>query len=438
MSNSKSFNATLFTTYAELFVSFEKVLNIIFKFFNQTDTIRLGFINIIRKIKIFKNWLFNIIKNKSVFLFNENDTTKIKEWLINHSMEFQYSNQYSNVDVTNFSIFKKTENIQDLLIIEPKIEGSIYLYNTKISYFLDNDSITLYHFNKAVLNNTVQSLANYLKEKQYNDNKQVLFTPRIFKIDNELFVNKINNITDLSSCTNSSSTPNSWKFENTIYENVKLFLNEEDKKKFISCYDCFFNKPELYNKIGLCYKNVSCFSGNPGLGKTTTVKYLAQKYKRNIYIFNDLCDDAKTFLDLYNRVPSNSIILFDDFDKIKCKITPEHVVVLLNILDGVLTKFDSIVIFCLNDFSYLEKNFKTITRVGRIDVHIDFNLFKKLDTSIIIKEIYTEYTEEEILIYSKMLEDNDIKVSEIKNRCLKASGILSKAIRDLKESISGN
>lgn len=406
-------------SYVEVLTSVEKILVMLSKLAESADYIKSYILLLLEKILNFKTFILNIIKIHITFYFKEDRLSLVKNWLINHSLIFKTKNMYTNINEDKFITYRKTKNIQELLIIEPQVRGIIHIKNTKVEYILNKDSISLFHINRTILNDVLKDLIDYLDNKIPTGNEK--YKPKIFKYKIETIDN---------------NKEYSWELENTIFEDIKIFFKKEDKERLLIPFENFYNNKELYNQIGLCYKIVSCFLGKPGMGKTTVVKYLAQKYSKDIYVFSDLSMPVEVFLSLYKNIPQNSIILFDDFDKITTYLYT-YVTPILNILDGVLTKHGSAIIFCLNNGSFLERNFPTITRVGRIDNYQDFNTFDQCIAEEVVREIYTSYTENEIKEYIYLIskEKKVPQISELKNRCLMASGKLYKAIKILNEKL---
>lgn len=407
-------------TSVDVLTTIERILISLSKLILSTNQIKITILEIIERILNFKTFLLNIIKKKNTFYFESEKLNLVKSWLINHSLEFKTTNTYSNIDKLSLVSYKKSQNIQELLVIEPKSRGVIHIKNTKVNYILGNNYISLFHINKILLNEVLKDIVDFL-----DSNKQTKiekYNPKIFKY---------------KTSSDENRKDYTWELENTIFEDVKIYFKKEDKETLLTPFENFYNNQELYNKIGLCYKLVSCFLGGPGLGKTTTVKYLAQKYSKDIYVFSDLNIPVEVFLQLYKIIPQNSIILFDDFDKLSISFTG-YVTAILNILDGVLTKHGSSIIFCLNNVNFLERNFPTITRIGRIDIFQDFNKFDQNIYEEIIKDIYVSFTKDELKEYIDLLQAEVPmpQISELKNRCLVASGELSKAIELLKAKMN--
>lgn len=401
------------------FNNINKIFDIVFKFFEYNEKIAQCFKCIYNKIKKFldcREFILKIIKNHITFYFKPCQIQNIKSWLLNHCMKFEQNNVYGSLNQEANEKYKKSNSTQNLLILEPKKNGIVYFNNTEFNYVLEDVSIKLFHYNKIELDNILKSIVDSLNSLDSN-NIEEQYKPKIFK-------------TVIDEKTNTIF----WEENNVIFENVKLFLSDQDKKKLLEPFETFYTKNEIYNHIGLTYKIASLFLGSPGLGKTTSVKYLAQKYKQNIYIFEKLPRNPEYFLISYSLIPDNSIILFDDFDKTLSMFNYEFITTFLNIFDGVQTKNGSVLIICLNDEKILEKKIPTITRIGRIDLKIDFDKFDK--ESILVstcKEIFIDAKDNDIQEYIKLFKGiKNVNISDLKINCLHSNCDIKKAIEKLR------
>lgn len=413
-----------FVLYLDLFNTCSKCISTLIGIVNDTSNLKNKLLEILNIILNIRHFVINLIKKKVVFYYNITDLDTIKTWVVKHVVKFETTNTYTIVNDTSLISYQETSNLQDILSVVPNKRGYIHMFDTKIGYVINNEYITLYHYNNAILQSALKDILSFLIKKN-GDVEEEKYHPKIYK-------HKCNN-------TDINKQSYSWELENTLYENVKLFINPSDKSRLLTPFKDFYNNRELYNKIGLCYKLVSCFIGNPGLGKTTTVKYIAQKYSKNIYMFSSLDMPTEAFLELYRKIPNDSIILFDDFDKVN-SYSQSLVTTILNILDGVLTKHGSVIIFCLNKQEILEKRFPTITRVGRIDNYMDFNTFTESVTIEVIEDIYFTASTEDKKYYISILSKrtNPITVSELKNICLRSSGKIENAIKFEEDLIKNN
>jgi len=214
-------------------------------------------------------------------------------------------------------------------------------------------------------------------------------------------------------------------FESYIYESSKSFDNIffEDKKMLYERIMYFLNNKEKYNKKGIPYTLGLLFHGEPGCGKTSCIKAIANLTKRHIVEVPlskiTTCDELKKifFMDTINGyyVPNDKkMIILEDIDCMtdivkkrdlvgnvkeisdevllkekliikddtilhdelvsKCLRQLKHkdtltLSYLLNLIDGVLTQPGRIIIITSN---YPEKLDEALIRPGRIDVQVEF------------------------------------------------------------------
>jgi hypothetical protein len=144
---------------------------------------------------------------------------------------------------------------------------------------------------------------------------------------------------------------------------------------FIKDYEEFLDNSELYENKNALYRRGYIIEGKMGTGKTTFVRYLANKYNKSIY---DICMSSKElndseFGDLIVSVKTHSIILLDEFEKYysKCKLTEGGI---LTAFDGVIPiSHGTILILIVNDINKIpESLLENLLRPGRIDKKFTF------------------------------------------------------------------
>jgi len=183
--------------------------------------------------------------------------------------------------------------------------------------------------------------------------------------------------------------------ENTLFydNNIHHTLSADLKQ--------FRESKEAYHNIGALHKRAYLIHGPPGNGKTTLVLWLAAQAGLDVAILPSQIDDAG-FLELLNQVPKHTAIIMEDVDVLfaasksrdgedKEKSSDGKKVslsLLLNVLDGPLSK-DGLV--CFLTTNYFEKLDAAFTRSGRINKVVGLGLastdiFKRIFKSSYGKE----------------------------------------------------
>lgn len=177
-----------------------------------------------------------------------------------------------------------------------------------------------------------------------------------------------------------NSLNNYWKrFGNIqIRDENTLIIDKNIKENLLSDISNFITSEKDYIKYGIPYKRNYLFYGQPGTGKTSFAKIMANKTKRSIYIIS--FDTNLTDTGLYNAINNinneNAILLLEDIDCIfqnrtlntsNSKISFSS---LLNILDGITTPYGLITIITTN---YINKLDKALIRPGRVDMSVKFS-----------------------------------------------------------------
>lgn len=187
-----------------------------------------------------------------------------------------------------------------------------------------------------------------------------------------------------------------WESRNSVYSQTlnEIYIPSFEKEQIVNCIDKFITNKERYIKFGRIYKTSFLLTGVPGSGKSSIAKAIALKYNRRIYVLNftkNLTDD--TLIDLFNDINNDSILLLEDIDAYfidrKAQDVNISFSVLINCLDGVLSKGNGLIIFITaNNPDRLDP---ALLRPGRIDKIIKFDYPKKKD----IEEAFYAVTEQD-------------------------------------------
>lgn len=158
-----------------------------------------------------------------------------------------------------------------------------------------------------------------------------------------------------------------WRFVGTrsYRDPSTVFL---DKDIYIDI-EKFINSKDVYQKLGIPYRRGYLFYGPPGTGKTSAILAIATKFKLPIYSINSSVDDQKLQY-LFATVPENSIIVFEDIDRLFEKNDKITMSGLLNSIDGIFESDGRILIMTTNNKDSLDSS---LIRDGRCDKHYLFD-----------------------------------------------------------------
>ena len=183
--------------------------------------------------------------------------------------------------------------------------------------------------------------------------------------------------------------------DNTIVSNtVKTNLFDD--------MEWFMNNEQWYFEKGVDYKRGYLLYGEPGCGKSSSIKAIANKYR--LPIFNLDLETVKTnsqLISLTNdilcEVPDKPYILaMEDFDRYemftcgwryqerKDRVTMQC---LLNVIDGIVESHGRILIMTCNDKEKIISN-QALVRPGRIDKIVEFTFADNSQASTLINNYY--------------------------------------------------
>ena len=171
-----------------------------------------------------------------------------------------------------------------------------------------------------------------------------------------------------------------------------LFLSEKNReqiKQIMTKFESYECKDDFVHALGIIIK------GGPGTGKTSLINSLTTTTKRSPYYLNAENMTKTQFLESLMDIPvDTSIIIMERIDELTKEKNPDIYYEILNLLDGVLTRPNQIVILTTENPEELNDQ---LTREGRI--HLDITLDNC--TNEIINQIYNYYSE-------PILSDDDI------------------------------
>jgi len=170
------------------------------------------------------------------------------------------------------------------------------------------------------------------------------------------------------------------------YRNIKsIVLPDNDKQSLLDDIEHFYINKQWYLDRGILYKRGYLFTGPPGTGKTSLVLALASLYKKSIYSINLKTLTDSSIITAFIDIPSDSIVLLEDIDAVCDSVLKRDInstnagltnsvslSTLLNVLDGLYSKEDVIVIMTSNFHTKLDD---ALLRKGRIDYTLEFKYF---------------------------------------------------------------
>jgi len=172
-----------------------------------------------------------------------------------------------------------------------------------------------------------------------------------------------------------------------LEKHVINFLTDKDWHKFM-------RERNIKIKRGICLQ------GEPGMGKTLSLRYLKKKCSENGIYFRHF-EGAKDFMDNASEMEKreNAVFVFEDFDSFAIErdknTGPNQILqTLLNVLDGIDTIDKVVSIFTTN---HIENIDSAMLRPGRIDKVFELSLPTEND----IREFFNMYLKD----YSEMYED---------------------------------
>lgn len=282
----------------------------------------------------------------------------------NHINKFKHGYKgFNTVD-----IIKSIELFDNYIIDDFNCEGIIYKIYIK-SYInlkrkednkdVDDHIIISYDYNDITI------LEKYIKF--IVDREMKIFREN----NNEYLLHKVN-----IEIKNKNERELTWKskFVSCNKNTNNTIVSENVKTNLIDDIDIFINNKEKYKKLGRPYKRGYILYGEPGCGKTSLIKILANKYTISIILVDlNVFKNNEEFISIIDKIKQltsqNYILLFEDVDR--CKIfnkSDEGVTedCLLNILDGVDEAENRITIMTTNNLDIL-KRCPALIRHGRID-----------------------------------------------------------------------
>lgn len=208
-----------------------------------------------------------------------------------------------------------------------------------------------------------------------------------------------------------------------------IILSDDISDNIFNDIEQWGNDKKFYLDRGISHKRGHCYYGEPGTGKTSLVKAIANTFNMHIYHLNlSTIKDDNTLSKSFTNIKSGSIILLEDYDSFfdgrtnLCKDSAVTFSGLLNVIDGAIGINSNLLIITTNKLSSIDS---AMLRSGRIDLAVEIKLAKNNEINKYLKMFYNE-------IVDVRYTGNGVSMSTIENICIKNRFSVDAAISDIR------
>lgn len=211
-------------------------------------------------------------------------------------------------------------------------------------------------------------------------------------------------------------------------------LDEKTVNEIMTIISDFYKKPEYYAKYNIPYKLCILLSGEPGMGKTSFIKSIANEFDLNCYNISltSLTDELLPFV--FSSVKKQSVLVFEDIEcmTIDRKDDDEQEIIknkstynnknktvslsaFLNALDGIVVTEGLLIIMTTN---YPEKLDAALIRQERVHYHC------KIEKSVevyykMFKRFFPDINSEKVNLFAETCLSKKLNLADVQAHCVK-------------------
>lgn len=210
----------------------------------------------------------------------------------------------------------------------------------------------------------------------------------------------------------------------------------DEAAKTLAVIRAFRSNVDEYIRRGIVRKLTIMLDGIPGMGKTTFVRLIASKLKCNLGVINLSAMTNEGLQGVFRSMPSNTIVVMEDIDCTACTaergaetggdVKDDRVTLgtLLNVLDGLGTNSEQIVVLTTNHYERLDP---ALLRRGRVDHRVTFGAPTHAQLSAYVRRWFGDADMDADAVASKAIARGVPNMAEMQHilvQCKSASNVL--------------